>query len=128
MHIAEGVNLVKYLPSADHVIVIDKDGAIIQRGTYQELQLDDGYVKSLALRQDDASNSEGEDEAVHRRPVVAAKDQSSPQNRSSEQALIRQTGDRSLYKFYLQSVGAWLFILWLILASIYIFSGKLPRK
>lgn len=119
----------KYLPSADRVIVMDKNGTILQRGTYQELHLDDGYVKGLALGQEDGPNSKGEeDETTHQEPTATSKSRGPPQSENAEQALIRQTGDRSLYKFYLQSVGAWLFAGWLILAAIYIFSGKLPRK
>jgi len=51
----------------------------------------------------------------------------SPVKDDKSSDLTRQTGDLSLYKFYMDSVGAFYFILWLALAAAYIGFGKAPR-
>jgi hypothetical protein len=107
---------------ADHIIVLGKDGAVIQEGSFASLNEIDGYVKALALKA--KSTTESDDPEVASRPSILA----DPSAVEEDADLTRQSGDITLYKFYFKSVAAFMVLFWLFLAIIYIGLGKAPRK
>ncbi|GIZ49230.1 hypothetical protein CKM354_001226500 [Cercospora kikuchii] len=95
----------RYLPEADHIIAL-KEGTVVEQGTFQDLVPIDGYIRSLAL----TDNPEEEDDPN----VTAAKDSVADQAAEPaavdkitilQQDLARKTGDITVYKYYLQSIG-----------------------
>jgi hypothetical protein len=66
-------------------------------------------------------------ESPEERPAADNPQSREPSQPASAHELTRKAGDLSLYKFYLNSVGPLLFIIWLVFAAGYIFSGKVPR-
>ncbi|ETS85549.1 hypothetical protein PFICI_03574 [Pestalotiopsis fici W106-1] len=116
-------NAVHQLPFGDNIIVLSSSGRIEQIGSFVDLQAQDGYVKSLALevRARDANEDAGvsdSDTATDPVPVTAAAE--------DDNDFARQTGDRSLYKFYLKSTGLPLSVGFLLLAIGYIAMGRMP--
>lgn len=118
---------VKYLSRADSVIIIE-GGAVRQYSSYEDFCSSESYSK-LSISEENSSHenspvsSEDRPEAPARAtPPIGAKSD------ASNHELTRKTGDFSLYKFYLDSVGSRIFMVWLVLAGCYIFSGKMPRE
>ncbi|KAH8203470.1 hypothetical protein TruAng_002341 [Truncatella angustata] len=115
-------NAVHQLPSADNIIVLSTPGRIAQTGSFADLQAQDGYVKSLALEarfsHEDDDAREGDTNTSADPPLVTTA--------GDESDLARQTGDRSLYKFYLKSVGLPRSLGFLLLAIGYVTVGRMP--
>lgn len=93
--------------------MLETSGRIAQIGSFAELQAQDGYVRSLALKTpsnheiEDMQNAEI-DTTVDPDAAKAAKE--------DESDFTRQTGDLSLYKFYLKSTGIPLSLGFLLIA------------
>lgn len=116
---------VRQLPFADNIIVLSAPGRIAQTGTFADLRAQNGYVSSLALEtrpsrgDDDAREADTDTDTADPVPVKAAAEDESDD-------LARQTGDRSLYKFYLKSTGLPLSLGFLLLAIGYVSLGRMP--
>ncbi|UNI24992.1 hypothetical protein JDV02_010703 [Purpureocillium takamizusanense] len=112
----------EYLSSADTVVALDQKGSIVKQLASRDMYLSKEYVE--ALKQDgEGTETDNIGETSSRDGTsrkASAKQPSTPE-------LIKKVGDLSLYKFYLQSCGVFIFIIWLVLAAGYIFSGKLPQ-
>lgn len=93
--------------------MLETSGRIAQSGSFAELQAQDGYVRSLALKTrssheiEDIQNADTETTADPAAAKAAGEDESD---------FTRQTGDRSLYKFYLKSTGIPLSLGFLLIA------------
>ncbi|KAK2591110.1 hypothetical protein QQS21_011198 [Conoideocrella luteorostrata] len=112
---------VEHLPAADIIIALDGNGSVVSRSAPEDLKLDETYIVGLAG--DDRESQKGD-------PDCASADKSPGQALAKTPLtpeLTRRVGDLSLYRFYLQSVGIYIFIVWLVLAAGYIFSGRLPQ-
>lgn len=114
---------VEYLPWADSIIVLNQ-GKVLHYASIEDLRSSAYPEVYKSQYNSPASFAQGgahgelavqQPQAKVPSPVVLAHD------------LSRKTGDLSLYKFYLDSVGPMLFVIWLIFAAGYIFSGKIPR-
>lgn len=116
---------VKYLPNADSVVVVDK-GTTYQYASYEEFHASESYVELLISGE--KSNQRASSETLKDRPEVLASQVKASGSDSSVDEMTRKTGDLSLYKFYLDSVGLRFFLVWIVLAGGYIFSGKMPRE
>ncbi|KAF4511732.1 hypothetical protein G6O67_003504 [Ophiocordyceps sinensis] len=104
----------EYLSSADTVITL-LDGTVAQQAAYTDVQGSPTHGKGAFEQECPREDSE--------RALPADK----PQSNAAGSHLTRKTGDVSLYKFYLDSIGTLLFIGWLVFAAGYIFSGKVPQ-
>ncbi|KND86291.1 ATP-binding cassette sub-family C member 9 [Tolypocladium ophioglossoides CBS 100239] len=118
-------HLVEYLPSADSIIMLGQSGTIVERAANEELRMSEEYLKTLRFE-------EGNDQLIRLKGLDDEPAADKPQGKGSAQnasasELTRKTGDLSLYKFYLNSVGPLLSIGWLVLAAGYIFSGRVPQ-
>lgn len=90
------------LPFADQIIALDSHGRIVEHGTFRELNSRGGYISSFSLSVRDTSAYAEDSE--HNIPALA-----------KEEALLideladqkRQTGDFTLYAYYLKAAG-WL--------------------
>lgn len=123
-------HLVELLPSADLIIALDKTGNVVERGTFEKLNANQGYVHSLSIDNTSTTNDNGnnsESESI-KAPVLeifkvepaAAIDLMSDSS--------RQSGEFSVYKYYFDTVGMWwcaLFLATLVgFAFFYAFSSK----
>ena len=117
-------HLVKFVPFADSIVFLDDGGKIVQHGTYDELRKTERFVKMLGLQDAPGISStvDSGDASASDKPSANAP----TPNTAFE--LTRKTGDASLYKFYLRSVGKLLFSGWIFCGAAYIFSGRIPRE
>ena len=97
-----------------------------QQGSFADLQSQDNYVKSLALGAADFDSWEIEQNRTEK-SLLPAKTQN-PSPKESGLDMKRQTGDPRVYKYYFKSIGILYSLTFLLLATAYIFLGKLPRK
>jgi ATP-binding cassette subfamily C (CFTR/MRP) protein 1 len=103
--------------------VLNGDGRIVERGSYNELVAASGYVRSLANKPQVVNAIKTpevilDDETLHELGLDS----------EEQQDASRQTGDMTVYLYYFQNVG-WL-LLGLYLSSCLMFSFGLvfPRK
>lgn len=107
-------HVVHHLPDSDFVIALDKDGTIIEQGSFSELRFKGSYVQSLDILPPESDDSS---EQV----TDGAQDQDGePEKREEPEVKEQQQGrssDRDTFKYYLASVT------WLNLgpAALYIF-------
>ena len=120
------MHIVRYLTFAHHIIELDEGGNIVQQGTLGEFRASKRFTKLLesADKRNHASSSNSSGN-ISTTDQLAAK---TPVQSASALDMTRKTGDFSLYRFYLRTVGRWLFIGWLICSGAYIFSSRIPGR
>lgn len=123
---------VKYLAKADSVIMIER-GTACQYSSYEDFHESQSYIQlsmSNDHNKDETSSETAEDkpEVTARATQPKATQPKIADTDAFNHELMRKTGDFNLYGFYLDSVGPRIFLVWLVLAGCYIFSGKMPRK
>jgi ABC-type multidrug transport system fused ATPase/permease subunit len=119
------------LSYADHIIAMTADGAIAEQGTFEQLKSSKGYVAMLEAEYKADKEEEkdtGQDKpanAVHAALIEEEKEEEMIQEENTElhiaqEDLGRQSGDLSLYGYYLGSVHWASSALW---AACYILYG-----
>ncbi|PIA90546.1 ABC transporter C family member 8 [Cercospora beticola] len=95
----------RYLPEADHIIAL-KAGTVVEQGTFQDLVVIDGYIHSLALT-DNPEEEDDTDVTAAKKNVAAQATEPAAVDKITilQQDLARKTGDITVYKYYLQSIG-----------------------
>jgi ATP-binding cassette subfamily C (CFTR/MRP) protein 1 len=94
---------VRHLPEADNIVVLGEDGSIIEQGNFEHLNTEQGYVQSLIVEdQAEKSYSNTVSDTVTKSKKEAAE---KAVEDTSASDLLRKTGDLTLYKYYLKSVG-----------------------
>jgi len=79
----------------DHIIVLDKDGAIVEQGSFESLKSHQGCLSSIL------SAVVSQEEKIHVASTSPEKVASTEQPKDSH----RQTGDWIVYKYFLKSTG-----------------------
>jgi hypothetical protein len=108
--------------------VLGQDGTVIEQGTFRSLDLQNGYVQSLLVEEQQQTTIEP-DKASDISQIP--KKDASPaglKESQSEKDLLRRAGDIQLYKYYFSSIG-WvhgLGLVALVVASQ--FCAFFPRK
>lgn len=115
---------VKYLSKAKSVIAVEQ-GTARQYSSYDDYCSSESYTK-LSISEDNGIQGDPS-ESLKSTPAVPASEDKTATADASTNNLTRKTGDLSLYRFYLDSVGLKIFLSWLLLAGCYIFSGKIPQ-
>jgi len=92
------------LRDADNIIVLGDSGTIVEQGTFHSLSLQNGYVQNLFI---DYQAQETQSESILDISEDIRKDLTTAaiKNFEQEEDLLRKTGDMTLYKYYLRSVG-----------------------
>jgi ATP-binding cassette subfamily C (CFTR/MRP) protein 1 len=54
-------HVVKFLPSADLIIALDQSGSVVEQGTFERLNANQGYVQSLSINNTSTTNDNGND-------------------------------------------------------------------
>ncbi|KAK4500247.1 hypothetical protein PRZ48_008436 [Zasmidium cellare] len=115
---------VQYLPVADLIIALGKDGAIVEQGTFKTLNVPGGYVHELGVkgtRDDDPVDIE---EAT---PDAVIRSSAPDKVEVAQQDLARKTGDTSVYRYYFKSIGTRLNVILAISTVTFIFGNKFPE-
>ena len=125
------VLIVRHLLLADNIIVLDKAGKAIEQGTFAKLRSSAGFVSRLVLHPEILDPQAGsipmEDAPSGIAPASIPKAFQGP-SANDIADLARQTGDISVYKYYLKSIG---WKIGLINASgslLYTFGNRFPCK
>ncbi|QGA17136.1 hypothetical protein EYB26_004806 [Talaromyces marneffei] len=118
------------LSYADNVIAMTADGSIAEQGTFEQLKASEGYVAMLEA--DYKAETSKEDDIEKKKPanavyatLIEEEDEKLDQEENTElhiaqEDLTRQSGDLSLYWYYLSSVHWASSALW---ATLYILYG-----
>ncbi|POS73509.1 hypothetical protein DHEL01_v208095 [Diaporthe helianthi] len=121
---------VKYLPSADHVIVLES-GRVVEQGDYKSLVTGQGYVERLGLKASSDHDSEP-------RAVGSTASMTEPQPQQSSMTVAgpaaiamhteqsRQVGERAVFKHYFKSMGWILAAFCLFFAALWGFFTNFP--
>ncbi|KAF6821893.1 ABC multidrug transporter [Colletotrichum plurivorum] len=108
---------------ADQVILLGRDGTVEQAGPSVNLveafkEVNENHMGESTSQEGDEDHGDATDKPASEPSTTEAKEEDAPQ---------RQSGDFSLYKFYLQSIGPALFTSFLLFAAVYIFLGFMPN-
>lgn len=116
----------RHLNVADKLLVMTSEGTLAAQGTYEELRSTSETFTSMltTLRQLDMDQEPAEAAPSKDNVPEAVKGPSAEQ----QQDLARRTGDVSIYKYYIGSVG-WTTLAMLATSNaIYAFGLTFPRK
>jgi ATP-binding cassette subfamily C (CFTR/MRP) protein 1 len=118
----------KRLPYCDHIVALDKNGKIVEQGTFEKLNLSGGYVSSfdLALPDWDFIPEKDQYEAPPRYTEQTVASQVTEEEIQAE--ANRRTGDVAIYRYYVGSVGWVPTIIFIVSCSIFIFGISFPSK
>ena len=123
----------KRLPFADHIIVLDEKGNVVEQGSFQQLNASGGYVSSFDLPAPNWSFEQKEAGFDHLfappiKPVRAPDALKEPKGLSeSELEANRRTGDLSVYGYYINTVGRFAVISFIAAICGYVFSMTFPQ-
>jgi ATP-binding cassette subfamily C (CFTR/MRP) protein 1 len=119
----------KRLPYADHVVVINEEGTIAEQGRFDVLAAAGGYVSSFNLPRPDW-NYVPEEPAFPRatQDSISKEKQIIQTDEDLELEANRQTGDFSIYKYYLGSVGWIAVTIFGVCISSFVFCISFPSK
>jgi ATP-binding cassette subfamily C (CFTR/MRP) protein 1 len=96
------------LPLADNILALDKDGKVVEQGTFDYLRSRDGFVSKLMLHPEllkSGSRSDDTENTLQKMPAAAVAKVLPGPSANDAADLARQTGDISVYKYYLKSIG-----------------------
>ena len=116
---------VSHLTSADYIVAIGSKGTVIEKGTFDELNTSSGYVHGLSVQNFDKMQEEGETkENIEAQSTVALK----PNALAAElvEDTNRQSGELSVYGYYLKAVGIGNTALWLTYGTVFAFFYIIP--
>lgn len=96
---------VRHLHLADNIIVLDKSGRAIEQGTFADLRSQNGFVSRLVLHPEllESGKSEVASSTAVSAPSIPKILQGPSANDAAD--LARKTGDISVYKYYIKSIG-----------------------
>ncbi|KAF0641998.1 hypothetical protein NXS19_010672 [Fusarium pseudograminearum] len=120
---------IRYLPLADHIIILETDGTVAEQGSYDKLAETGIYIPTLGLSDaDDASSTNSstpvEDTVAATMPIpLTAFSTASIGNLEAES---RSTGDAKVYRHYYQSVNGWATLTCLLSGIMYAVGRNFP--
>ncbi|KAM4056705.1 ABC transporter [Hirsutella rhossiliensis] len=98
---------VDLLPEADHVIALGKDGRVADSGTFGHLSQASEYIKSLAVRERQAADLHGAQEASDVSAGLPLGTEAT--GAEAPEDMTRRLGDASIYKYLYNHIGLWRF-------------------
>ena len=116
--------LVRHLPLADNIIVLDASGRISDQGSFECLRAKDGFVSKVIDHPDlleGPANPEGDESA--KKPLLKVL-QGLTANDITERT--RRIGDFGVYKYYYASVGIKLTSIIMAMSVVYMIFGNFP--
>jgi ATP-binding cassette, subfamily C (CFTR/MRP), member 1 len=123
--------VVQHLPLADNIIVLDNNGKTSEQGTFDQLRASDGFVAKLVLHPEildsDPRSIPTEDTISGYESATIIKAFQGP-SANDMADLARQTGDISVYKYYLKSIGWKIAMVNAMGSTVYILGKTFPCK
>ena len=125
----------KRLPFADHIVVLNENGRVVEQGSFKDLNAAGGYVSSFELQPADWTVRSTEmtnlDQvlamATTSKIVYPTLPPSKESTATTEFEANKRTGDLAIYAYYAKSVG-WFAVLTFILAMCaYVFCISFPQ-
>jgi ATP-binding cassette subfamily C (CFTR/MRP) protein 1 len=111
------------LPYADKIIALGTDGKISAQGTFDELNAEGGYLRRFDLSsRTDSGSKESEVNESQSTPLAKAEEPLAKVVNDE----VRRLGDRSVYKYYFQSIGLVNTLIFFLILLIWIFMLKFP--
>lgn len=118
----------KRLPYCDHIVALDKEGSIVEQGSFDKLNGSGGYVSNFDLPLPDW-NFTPEKHLYEAPPRYTERPSSSKITEEDIQAETnRRTGDAAVYLYYVRSVGWIPTAIFIISITIFIFGQSFPSK
>jgi hypothetical protein len=124
MRILANFSIAHHLPYSNYIVALNEDGAIVEKGFYDELVAAKGYISSL--------NSTASRVNTERAPDVVLDDETLqelnlPEDDNADDT-SRQTGDWSVYMYYFQHIGWSLLALFVGLCAFFVLCMIAPRE
>lgn len=121
---------IKHIPAADYIIVLE-DGTIVEQGSYDQLATRQGYIQRLGLSRSPDSSAPSQksipDKSVREaNPQVLHTTTTNTSVLETDTDILRQVGDKSVYKHYFKSMGLFLAALSLLFAALFGFFTNFP--
>lgn len=115
---------IRFLPYADHLVVLDSDGRVSGTGSFDELQVSSDYVKGLsAYASDDADDTDDTDLAEPDGSARESQTIASGEEDADPHAVPKLNGELATYSFYFKTMRAWTLValsgLALVIAGFY---------
>jgi ATP-binding cassette subfamily C (CFTR/MRP) protein 1 len=122
---------VRHLWLADCIIVIGADGRIAEQGTFETLRSQNGFVGKLLFDPElkpysGPGPSYGGDSMTRPSATIPHVLRGAPANNAAD--LARRTGDFSVYKYYLRSIGWKIALVCIASCSASMIGLTFPRK
>lgn len=122
----------KFLPRADHIVVLSSIGTIEGQGTFQGLSATDTsaarYITSMAAN---AAENDIPDLARGKEPAGAGKSHTAEKDSKVDDKILeaaRQRGDFGIYKYYFACISWTVAAMFLLLQLAYAFFCTFPSK
>jgi ATP-binding cassette, subfamily C (CFTR/MRP), member 1 len=114
---------VNILPSADYIIALGNNGTVIEKGSFEELNKSNGYVRSFSVQQ-------SKQQPKHTEPTgkFTLGSLSSPGLVNAMDDKKRQLGDLTVYLYYFGTLGKKVSFLFIFLAAAHGFFYSFPSK
>lgn len=98
---------VHLLPYADKIIALDIDGTIAAQGPFSQLNDEGGYIRRFGLETlaRKAPTAEDNKEETDAKPTALTRTEEEEVVKAMDDE-ARRLGDRTVYKYYFQQVGA----------------------
>jgi hypothetical protein len=123
------IGTVKFLPFADQIIALAKDGTVTEVGTFEELRLAGGYVHSLVVaHQDEEAEETQSSSAPDTDPDLTTQIRIGPKPAVEDGDKRRQLGDFNIYRYYFGHIGVYLFVLLILFEMVWSFFSTFPSK
>ena len=114
------VRVVQRLPFADYVVVVNGEGRIAEQGTWQELR-DQGSTIQEFVNQSSTKSTKSKAKDVTQELPLA-----DPLLEAEEVPANRQSGDTTIYFYYVRVIGYWRTFMFLVLMVCYVFFVSFP--
>ncbi|EWY89729.1 hypothetical protein FOYG_10530 [Fusarium oxysporum NRRL 32931] len=120
---------IRYLPLADHIIVLEADGTVSEQGSFDKLVETGTYVRSLGIS--DADEASDTEPSTPVEETVAATMPVTPTAHAAAtianlEAESRATGDARVYRHYYRSVSGWATLTCLLSGILYAVGRNFP--
>ena len=110
------------LSYADHIIVLNSEGRIIEQGGYNELSSTTKHAQSAPPEYSEVDTTNKGDINSGKNTLLK------PPTTQASTGADRRTGEATVYKYYIRTVGWINFTIFISCGALFIFALTFPRK
>ncbi|ETS81268.1 hypothetical protein PFICI_06270 [Pestalotiopsis fici W106-1] len=107
---------VKHIPHADFIIALNSSGELVEQGSFIELNVPGTYTYGLQVK---VERGLADKEHGNKETVTNNKPEAAPATKESASDESRQTGDWTVYKYYMQALGPMKLLIFVLLVVSY---------